>query len=367
VVAIAVIGIFTVGLPAVFAFQLIKRRHRLDEAKLVVRRRYQGWRKRLRQRIANRRVALLRGEEVEPLVDPEEEAMTNKDILAVYQMYYGYVREWDQLLFLHRDFRLARFYWELMEVIRKLLLVSVVVIVGNWYPGYDLVFGIVVLFCYFALHVYALPYKRSKHNFLKAAEMFAEYMTLFITMLILLANVTPGMEAGSMGQLMLGLQGLLYGGMVCVVIINLREGISDLKKQKAQEEGLGVVARVDQVSIYSVFFAVKLIAGLMRRSEAKRLAEEDRSVKATKSKSQKEGDFSALFVQRWEDLARKRLAGEGDGEEMLLQHGLCVVRVSRPMWGLWRCSSLYLLPPFCPYLPLLLAPTLLPFLPWQIC
>jgi hypothetical protein len=32
-------------------------------------------------------------EQAEPLVDPEEEAMPNKDILAAYQMYYSYVRE----------------------------------------------------------------------------------------------------------------------------------------------------------------------------------------------------------------------------------------------------------------------------------
>lgn len=199
--------------------------------------------------------------------------MTNKDILAVYQMYYGYVREWDQLLFLHRDYNLERYYWELMEVIRKLLLVSVVVLVGDAFPGYDLIFGIIVLFCYFALHVYALPYKRGKHNVLKAAEIFAEYMTLFITMLMLLAKVTPTLPAEYMGRAMLGLQGILGGGMVCVVIINLREGIADLKKQKEQEEGLGIVARVETVSIYSVFFAVNLIAGLIRRVEQKRLAE----------------------------------------------------------------------------------------------
>ncbi len=298
-------GIFTVGLPAVFALQLIQRRHRLDEAKAVARRRYQGWRKRLKQRIANRRVALLRGEQAEPFVDPEEESMTNKDILAVYQMYYTYVREWDQLLFLHRDYNLQRYYWELMEVMRKLLLVSVVVLVGDNFPNYDLIFGIIVLFCYFAIHVYALPYKRGKHNVLKAAEIFAEYMTLFITMLMLLAKVTPTLPAEYMGRAMLGLQGILGGGMVCVVIINLREGIADLKKQKEQEEGLGVVARVETVSIYSVFFAVNLISGLIRRVEQKRLAEQDVAEKAAKSKTRKEGEFAAHLVMP-KSMARPR-------------------------------------------------------------
>jgi hypothetical protein len=125
VVAISVIAIFTVGLPVAFVLQLVKRRHRLDESKVVVRRSYQGWRKKQRHKAAARALALLRGHVAEPVVDVEEESMINKDILAVYQIYYSYVREWDQLLFLHRDFTLDRFYWELVEVIRKLLLVLV--------------------------------------------------------------------------------------------------------------------------------------------------------------------------------------------------------------------------------------------------
>ena len=44
---------------------------------------------------------------------------------------------------------------------------AVVVIVGNFAEGYDLVFGIIVLFLFFALHLFAMPYKRDKHNFLK--------------------------------------------------------------------------------------------------------------------------------------------------------------------------------------------------------
>ena len=137
--------IFTVGLPVFFFVQLVRRRHRLDEAQAIVRRRYQGWRKRVKEKVVQRRVALLRGLEPEPLKDPEEESMINRDLLSCYQIYYAYVREWDQLLFLHRDFTLDRFYWELIEVVRKLLLVSVVVIVGNYAPGYDLVFGIIMV------------------------------------------------------------------------------------------------------------------------------------------------------------------------------------------------------------------------------
>ena len=80
------------------------------------------------------------------------------------------MREWDQYLFLHRDFRIEFYYWELCEILRKLLLVSVVVVIGSQAPGFDMVFGIIVLAVYFAVHVWALPYKHGKHNFLKALE-----------------------------------------------------------------------------------------------------------------------------------------------------------------------------------------------------
>jgi hypothetical protein len=74
----------TIVFRLIVVLQLVQRRHRLDESKIVVHRRYQGWRKRQKQRAANQRLALLQGREAEPLVDPEEEAMTNQDILAVY-------------------------------------------------------------------------------------------------------------------------------------------------------------------------------------------------------------------------------------------------------------------------------------------
>jgi hypothetical protein len=168
------------------------------------------------------------------------------------QIYYTYAREWEQLLFLHRDFNSKYFYWELIEVCRKLMLVSVSVIVGNYAPGYDLVFGIVTLCLFFAVHVYAQPYKKSKHNFLKAAEMFAEYMTLFISMLMLLALATNIMPTSFLGKTMLMLQGLVGAGLVIVVYFNLKEGIAELQKTKAREERLGIIARVENVYITCV-------------------------------------------------------------------------------------------------------------------
>ena len=180
---------YTFGLPFLFFVLLQRRRHALEESKAVVRKRYQSWMKSLKQKAANAKLAVMRGEVPEPLKDPEEEEIVNQDIKVVYDMYYSCVREWQELLFLHRDYTLARFYWELVEIARKQALVAFVVIIGNFAKGFDLVFGILVLFAFFAVHLYALPYKRGKHNFLKAAEMFAEYMTLFLTLLILLAQV----------------------------------------------------------------------------------------------------------------------------------------------------------------------------------
>ena len=325
-VSISMIGIFTIGLPVIMIVSLVRARHRLNEARLVVRRRYKSWRKREKEKVLQRRVALLRGEVPEPLVDDEEEAMTNKDILSVYLIYYRYVREWDQFLFLHRDFRIEFYYWELVEIMRKLLLVSVVVVIGSQFTGYDLVFGITVLALFFAMHLYALPYKHAKHNFLKAAEMFAEYTTLFITMLMQLSRVQQGMDPGQMGLAMLAVQGIIGGGFIMVLFRNLKEGIAELKRQREQEEGLGIVARVEQVSIYSVFFAINLISGLIRRAERKRAKELDATTVSASSRradSKKGGgEFDKVNVQRWEALARKAVAGEEDGEEMLLQHAL---------------------------------------------
>ena len=83
-------------------------------------------------------------------------------------------------------------------------------------------------------------------------------------------------------QSMLLVQGFIYIGMTGVVFINLKEALRPTTKSRTirpepvparepcvclrvfacmQEEGLGVVARVEQVSIYIVFFAINLISG----------------------------------------------------------------------------------------------------------
>lgn len=49
-VAITVIIVYTFGLPMTYAVLLRRRRHLLEEARAVVRRRYQSWRKLLKQR-----------------------------------------------------------------------------------------------------------------------------------------------------------------------------------------------------------------------------------------------------------------------------------------------------------------------------
>ena len=134
------------------------------------------------------------------------------------------------------------------------MLVSVLVIVDHYAPGYDLVFGIVTLCLFFAVHVYAQPYKKGKHNFLKTVELFAEYMTLFISMLMLLALATNIMPTSFLGKIMLMMQGLLGGGLVIVVYLNLKEGITEPQKRKAGEEGLGIIAPVENVSIYAVYY-----------------------------------------------------------------------------------------------------------------
>ena len=61
----------TIVLRLMLVLQLVQWRHRLDESKIVIRRWYQGWRKRQKQRTANQRLTLVQGSESEPLIDPK--------------------------------------------------------------------------------------------------------------------------------------------------------------------------------------------------------------------------------------------------------------------------------------------------------
>eukprot|EP00960_Hanusia_phi_P072080 767700-Hanusia_phi.AAC.1 len=92
-----------------------------------------------------------------------------------------------------------------------------------------------------------------------------------------------------MGKAMLGLQGLLFGGGVCVLFVNLREGIEELKRKKEEEEGLGIVQKIERHSIYSVFFAVNLLSRLIRKKEAERAARKGVTVHEEKDTFDLEG------------------------------------------------------------------------------
>eukprot|EP00961_Rhodomonas_salina_P190628 2572073-Rhodomonas_salina.1 len=86
-----------------------------------------------------------------------------------------------------------------MEILRKLLIVAVSSIIALAGPGYDVIFGCLVSFLFFALHTAALPYTEARENFVKGGEIGTTYLTLFSALLLLLADASADYRTPLLG------------------------------------------------------------------------------------------------------------------------------------------------------------------------
>ena len=66
---------------------------------------------------------------------------------------------WQELAFLHQDFHERTYYWEITEICRRVLLTAIIVVVGEYVKGFDLVIGSLIAFSFIALQLYFRPYE----------------------------------------------------------------------------------------------------------------------------------------------------------------------------------------------------------------
>ena len=95
--------------------------------------------------------------------------------------------------FLHREYEVTAFWWELMEMLRKFLLVGLFV---NIMPGTMTQIAIATIVCaaYLMVQLQARPYKNPSDNYLAVASSFSLLMVYFCSVIYKYANLTASEE-----------------------------------------------------------------------------------------------------------------------------------------------------------------------------
>ena len=117
------------------------------------------------------------------------------------------------LAFLTKDYRHGAFFWELVEVTRKITITGFLALVE---PGslLQLYLGVVVAMCILILQLYASPYKSPGDSFLSALSASALVLSLLATLGIQLVRLVP--ELSTYG---LELTGLNSNSLLIIVVV----------------------------------------------------------------------------------------------------------------------------------------------------
>jgi len=261
-IAVYTVITFSIGLPVYYLVTLRRRRHKLDEAKAVVMKRYQAWRAHL-QRAADLRIP------EEDMAGAEELVKVDSDILFMHTQYQRFRGEWDAFEFIYDDYKVEYYYWELVEIIRKQMIVAFATLLSIYEGGWDIVFGCGVSFVFYSLHCSALPYVEARENFIKGGEIGTTYLTLLLILIRKLQTGTAEMSAELLGTLVTGNMALFLLVIVISVVWNFRAGLEELEAMKEEAEG-EAEGSSDKIDIYAVFFAVKLVNKCVRNRLYKR-------------------------------------------------------------------------------------------------
>jgi hypothetical protein len=186
--------------------------------------------------------------------------------IYIHQRFRG---EWDAFEFIYADYRTNFYYWELVEIIRKQMIVAFATLLTMFEGGWDIVFGCAVSFVFYALHCSALPYVEARENFIKGGEIGTTYLTLLLILIRKLQAGTPEMNAALLGTLVSANMALFLLVIVISVVWNFRAGLEELEAMKEEAEG-EAEGSSDKLDIYAVFFAVKLVNKCVRNRLYKR-------------------------------------------------------------------------------------------------
>jgi len=204
-VASVAMVLYVFGLPVFLVLVLHRRHHRRRVAASAVRQIWRDFvrfreldkdaRKRKLTALKDRRVSQQSSQQLERAssfwVHKDEEPPPVINEREVVNTYLASESGWQELAFLHREYKGKRFYTEVFETLRKLFLTSVVIALAEGRSGLDVLVALVVLLMSVALHCRTFPFREYQYNVLRSIILLTETVTMTCMMMFIYADIQP--------------------------------------------------------------------------------------------------------------------------------------------------------------------------------
>jgi hypothetical protein len=146
--------------------------------------------------------------------------------------------------FLIGDFKPKYWFWEVVELLRKLLLSGILSLVGRGSIA-QAALGTVISFAFFALHLRLLPYKSSTLNVTKAVSEIQIFAVLLLSVILQSHNVGFDSEVVTVddyGLMQTVATVLIAPVIICLIAYNVKGLVAEagdtVRKQKMDENPL---------------------------------------------------------------------------------------------------------------------------------
>lgn len=106
---------------------------------------------------------------------------------------------YEQLQFLHRDYKDDHYYWEIVEIIYKALFIGLPIILTQLtkLEGFGIILGNFLVFCFFGWHLFTWPHMKSRDDKFEMLILITQFLTTFCLLLLAKAQgVDGGGESG---------------------------------------------------------------------------------------------------------------------------------------------------------------------------
>ena len=150
---------------------------------------------------------------------------------------------WQELGFLHQDFNERTYYWEIVEISRRVILTAIIVVVGEYVKGFDLVIGSLLAFGFIGLQLYFRPYENSKLQFLQTVSLMDQYLVIFLFMLMTVARGSEEWDTTMIGYFIVAIQVVMLVFAVWLTVYSAydltnvyADVVQEIKKVEADEK-----------------------------------------------------------------------------------------------------------------------------------
>ena len=99
--------------------------------------------------------------------------------------------------------------WEVVEIVRRVILTALIVVIGEYVKGFDLVIGSLCAFIFVGLQLLHTPYENKSLQYLQTVSLVDQYLVIFCFMLMSIARGSEEWDTEMVGYTLVCVQVLL--------------------------------------------------------------------------------------------------------------------------------------------------------------